>query len=213
MELHGWKSKLHRFMEWTMMLAYLNFLWMGGIVIGAGVLGIFPSTAAMLSAIRKWIQDEDFSFSLFSYFKQEYKKEFLRANLYGYIWSIIGVILFVDLHYFRGHSGLGSLLLSFFFFILSAIYIAAVLYAFPVYVHFKLTLFQYVKNTVYIVLSNPIFSVVMALGFYFPYWIISRFPGLLPFFGGSFIGFVLMRLSYFLFEKLEKMATTDQKIN
>lgn len=204
MELYGWRSRLYRLMEWSMMLTYLNFLWIAGILIGAGFAGLFPSTVSMFSVLRKWIQEGDLNTKVFSHFKQEYKKEFMKANLFGYIWVIIGVIIYVDLHFFRGIPSLWGLVFSFFFFILGAIYIAALLFAFPVYVQFELSLYQYLKNSVFIALSNPIFSILLALGFYFPYLIVSEIPGLLPFFGGSLVGMFLMKLSNTLFTILEK---------
>ncbi|MEH7012266.1 YesL family protein [Neobacillus niacini] len=204
MELYGWRSKLNQLLEWSMMLAYLNFLWMAGILLGAGIAGVFPATVAMFSVMRKWIQDGDLHINVFSHFKQEYKKEFFKANLYGYLWVIVGVIIYVDLQFFRGFSSLWSLIFSFFFFILAVIYLAALLFAFPVYVQYQLSLSQYVKNSVFIALSNPIFTILVALGFYFPYLLMSKVPGLLPFFGGSLIAIVVMKLSHNLFTILEK---------
>ena len=204
MELTGWRGSLYHYMDWALKLAYLNILWLMGIIIGAGIAGFFPSTVAMFSVLRKWTQAEEEELKVFAHFKQEYKKEFLNSNKYGYSWAVLGVILYVDLQFFRGIPTIWALIVSLFFFILGVIYIVGLLYAFPVYVQYKLTLKQYFKNCLLIVLSNPLFSILMVLGFYFPYFLMMKVPGLLPFFGGSLISLVLMIISNRMFEKLKK---------
>ncbi|RLQ94866.1 YesL family protein [Falsibacillus albus] len=204
MELTGWKGGLYRYGNWAMKLACLNLLWLSGILIGVGAAGMFPSTVAMFSVVRKWNQSGDLDLPLISYFKKEYQREFLKSNLYGYAWVAIGLILYADLHFFRGIPSLTGILFTFFFFLLGVIYLAALLFAFPVYVQYELGIFQYIRNAVYIALSNPLYSILMALGLYFPYYLMMKIPGLLPFFGGSLITLPLMLLSLRLFELIEK---------
>lgn len=203
MELTGWRGSLYNYMDWALKLAYLNILWLVGIIIGIGIAGFFPSTTAMFSVIRKWTQEEE-DIKVFAHFKSEYKKEFLQSNKYGYSWAVLGVIIYVDLQFFRGIPTIWALVISLFFFILGAIYIVSLLYAFPVYAQFQLTIKQYFKNCLLIVLSNPLFSVLMVLGFYFPYYLMTKVPGLIPFFGGSLISLVLVIISNRMFEILEK---------
>ncbi|WP_313893751.1 YesL family protein [Psychrobacillus sp.] len=204
MELTGWRGSLYYYMDWALKLAYLNILWLVGIVIGIGFAGFFPSTVAMFSVLRKWTQGEDEELKVLSHFKSEYKKEFIKSNKYGYLWAGFGLVIYVDLQFFRGIPSMWALIVSLFFFMLGAIYIVALLYSFPVYVHYKLTIKQYFKNCVLIVLSNPLFSVFMVLGFYFPYYLMMKIPGLLLFFSGSLIGLVLMIISNKMFTILEK---------
>ncbi|SDM39214.1 Uncharacterized membrane protein YesL [Psychrobacillus sp. OK028] len=204
MELTGWRGSLYHYMDWALKLAYLNVLWLGGIIIGAGIAGFFPSTVAMFSVLRKWTQNDEEELKVFVHFKNEYKKEFLKSNKYGYSWLVLGIVIYVDLQFFRGIPTIWALIVSLFFFILAAIYIVALLYAFPVYVQFNLTIKQYFRNCFLIVLSNPLFSVLMGLGFYFPYYLMMKVPGLLPFFGGSLISLVLMLISNKIFMNLEK---------
>lgn len=205
MELTGWRGSLYRYMDWAFKLAYLNILWLLGIIIGFGILGFFPSTVAMFSVMRKWIQDEE-EIKVFNHFKKEYKKEFLQSNKYGYSWIVLGIIIYVDLQFFRGIPTIWALILSLFFFIFAVIYMVALLYAFPVYVQYNLNLKQYFRNCLFIVLSNPLFSILMALGFYFPYYLMFKIPGLLPFFGGSLIALVLMIIANKMFRILEEKS-------
>ena len=204
MELTGWRAGIYRVMDWASKLAYLNLIWLSGIVIGLGVAGFFPSTVAMFSVLSKWIQGEVDDIKVFTHFKEEYRKEFLKSNLYGYTWLVVGVVIYVDLLFFRSFSTIWGLLFSFFFFLIGAVYIIALLYAVPIYVQSKQNFMQYFKNCLFIVLANPLFAVLMVLGFYFTYLLLMKIPGLLPFFGGSLIAFILMFISSKMFSTLEK---------
>ena len=202
MELTGWRGTLYRYMDWGMRLAYINILWLGGMILGLGIVGFFPATVAMLSVIRKWSNGEE-DIKVFSCFSDVYKKEFFKSNAYGYIWVIIGIVIFVDLHFFRNIPNIAALIASFFFFILGVIYLVALLYAFPLYVGYQMKLLQYFKDCIYIVLAHPLFAVFMALGFYFPYYLVMKLPGLIPFYGGSLIGVALIFISNKLFKFIE----------
>ncbi|UTE77425.1 YesL family protein [Rossellomorea sp. KS-H15a] len=206
MELTGWKGGLQYYGNYALKLACLNLLWLGGIVIGAGIAGVFPSTIAMFSVVRKWNQTGDMDLPMATHFKKEYQREFFKGNLYGYTWVIIGVILYVDLLYFRGIPSLPALLFSYVLFIFGVIYLAALLFAFPVYAHYELGIFHCIRNAVLIALSHPLYSVIMALGFYFPYYLIVKIPGLFPLFGGSLIALILMQLSIHIFSVLEEKS-------
>lgn len=211
MELTGWRGSLYQYLDWAMKLAYLNILWLLGIIMGAGIVGFFPSTVAMFSVLRKWTQEEEEELKVFAHFKNEYQKEFLQSNKYGYSWAVLGIVIYVDIQFFRGIPTIWALIISLFFFILAAIYIVALLYAFPVYVQYKLTIKQYFRNCLLIALSNPLFSVQMVLGFYFPYYLMFKIPGLLPFFGGSLISLVLMIISNKMFSNLDKNNKEDEE--
>lgn len=202
MELTGWRGTLYRYMDWGMRLAYVNILWIGGICFGLGILGFFPATVAMLALIRKWSHGEE-DIKTFAFFKEVFKKEFIKVNIYGYLWIIIGIILFVDLQFFRSQPSLAALIATFFFFILGVIYLVALLYAFPLYVGYEMKLSQYFKDCIYIVLAHPLYAVFMVLGFYFPYYMIMKIPGLIPFYSGSLIGVALIFLSNKLFKIIE----------
>lgn len=203
MTLTGWKKRLYDYMEWAMRLAYINILWLLGILLGLGVVGTFPSTISLFTLIRKWMQGED-EFKVWSCFWSTYRKEFMKGNLFGYVWVIIGSVLYFDLIFFRSFSNLISLLFTYFIFILGAIFIFALLFAFPVYVHFELPLLQGVKNSILLALSQPLYSILMALAFYLPYYLVFKLPGLLPFISGSLIAQCLMYVSFNLFNNLAK---------
>lgn len=211
MELTGWRGTLYRYMDWGMRLAYINILWLGGIILGLGVVGFFPATVAMLSVIKKWSYGEE-DIKTFSCFRDIYKKEILKSNLYGYLWILIGVIIYVDFQFFDSLTNIPALIATLFFFILGVIYLIAILYALPLYVGYEMKLSQYFKDSIYIVLSNPLFAVFMVIGgFYLPYFLVTKIPGLIPFYGGSLMGFSLILISNKMFEGIEARKLENKK--
>ncbi|MGY0702716.1 DUF624 domain-containing protein [Bacillus subtilis] len=56
MEHDGSLGRMLRFCEWIMRFAYTNLLWLFFTLLGLGVFGIMPATAALFAVMRKWIQ-------------------------------------------------------------------------------------------------------------------------------------------------------------
>ena len=52
--MQAFHEKFNRFGEWVIRLVILNVLWLGFSVVGLGILGVFPSTSALFSVLRKW---------------------------------------------------------------------------------------------------------------------------------------------------------------
>lgn len=96
MEHDGSLGRMLRFCEWIMRFAYTNLLWLFFTLLGLGVFGIMPATAALFAVMRKWIQGQD-NVPVLKTFWQEYKGEFFRSNLLGAVLALIGVIIYIDL--------------------------------------------------------------------------------------------------------------------
>ncbi|MBS4191603.1 DUF624 domain-containing protein [Bacillus sp. FJAT-49705] len=199
MILTGWKGKVHEILEWVTRLAYVNLLWLCGILAGFIVAGVFPATIALFAVIRKWLQKEE-DLKAASFFWKTYKSELLKGNAFGYIWVILGLILYFDLLFFRGFSNVMSLIFTYITFIIGVIYICSFLISLSMYVHYDQKIFQVVKNSVLLALSRPIAAILFVISFYLPYYIVFKFPGLLLFFSGSFIAFCMLSVSLKLFD-------------
>lgn len=207
----GWKGRLNTFLEWAMRLAYVNILWVGGSLLGLGVAGIFPATIAMFAIIRKWLRKDEEPKTA-SHFWKIYKSEFVKGNSFGYCWVIIGFILSFDLSFFRGFSNLPGLIFTYITFLIGAIYVCSLLFAFPVYVHYDERIFKTMKNAILLTLSRPLFAIVLAVAFYIPYYVVFKVPGLLPFYGGSLIAYSLLILSLKIFDNLEQLEKNEKNI-
>ncbi|WP_279326382.1 YesL family protein [Bacillus litorisediminis] len=91
-------------------LVWTNLLWMAFTIMGAGVFGIMPATVAMFTVTRKW-KLKEFDFSIRKLFIATYKREFVRSNIIGLIFSIIGVLLYIDLKIAEAMQGTFSVIL------------------------------------------------------------------------------------------------------
>ena len=181
----------YRICIWITRFAYVNILWVAFTVLGLFVFGFMPATAAMFSVLRKWV-NRDHEIPIFQTFWETYKKEFVQANIFGYLIAIIGYVLYIDLQFLRAQEGF-LFMLSYGILILFFAYFIIILYAFPMFVHFKLKLHHYLKWSFIIGFVHPVMTILMAIGSSVAiYFIYVKLPALALFFGGSVIAYVLM---------------------
>src|SRR5690625_1738950 len=126
-------------------LIALNLLWLLFSGLGLFVIGIFPATAALFSSIRQIIMQAD-DIPVFKFFFGKFKKEFIQSNLIGYLFLIVGVVLYIDVKFINRleenvlHTFLmGIIILVVFLFFITLLYI------FPIFVHLNLKFWQYPK--------------------------------------------------------------------
>ncbi|SNZ17479.1 Uncharacterized membrane protein YesL [Terribacillus aidingensis] len=187
---------------WVFRFAYLNILWLLFTLLGAVVLGFFPATIAMFAVERKWILG-DSDFSIFQHFWSTYKQEFIKINLLGYAVTFIGALLVIN--YFISTSlnnaigdMLGWLLLG-----LLLLCTVAVIYIFPVYVHYDVKYLDYIKHAFVIGISSPLMSLLILLSFMTYFYIVTIFPGILPLYTGSMLSFAVMWFAHCAFIRIE----------
>lgn len=189
---------LYTLTEWITRFAYVNILWISFSLLGLVVFGISPATVAMFTIIRKWIMGES-DIPVFQTFWKSYKKEFLRSNGVGIVIALSAYIIYIDLNYIQ----LDSIIQIPLYLIIFAI-IMTLLYIFPVYVHYNVTFFQLFKNAFFIMMVNPLSSVMMLIGFVALFFVMKFLPALLFFFGGSLSAGIIMSSCYLAFQKIEK---------
>src|SRR5690625_3670329 len=122
--------KMYDISYWLMKMIYLNLLWMGFSLIGLLFLGFFPATAAMFAVTRKWVLGEK-EIPVFKIFWKNYKTGFVQTNIIGYVSVVAGLILYIDLQFFRASNHLLLSVLAFLIIFALIIYFAVVLYIFP----------------------------------------------------------------------------------
>lgn len=201
--MEGFAMGYYRLCTWIMRIAYVNLLWIGFSMLGLGIVGFFPATVAMFVVVRK-LMTSDKDVPIFKTFWNAFKTDFVKSNLLGYGIALVGVILYIDLRYVQAQSGLLFTILNLIILVLIFIYLIALLYIFPIYVHFQLSVKDYVKWSVVIGLVHPIMTVVMAIGVVAAYYITFMLvPGLMLFFGGSTIAFIMTWVASQMFGKFE----------
>jgi uncharacterized membrane protein YesL len=212
MDGKGLMTGFYRISEWIMRLAYVNILWGVFILFGGIVFGVGPSTVAMFAVTRKWVMGET-DIPIFRTFLKSYKTEFKKANILMLLLLVIGYVLYIDLKFFQGKDGVPFLLISYLMFGLMVMLLVITMYILPIFVHYELKLFQYFRNAALFTIMHPILTIAMALACIAVFFILYSIPGLIPFFGGSFISAVLMWFSYRVFINIEvAKSNMDQGI-
>ena len=182
-------------------LAYINILWLLFSIIGLGIFGLFPATTAMFAVTRKFIIGEK-NFKTLPAFWKYFKQDFIKANGFGLIILITIYLLYFDFKFVEQSNGfqflVPILLLIFISFIVTLIFL------FPVYSHFKLRFFQYIKQSFFIAITSPIELFAIGVSAVVIYFAMTLFPGAIPLFSGSVFAYISTILSFRAFERIEK---------
>ncbi|MBB5326353.1 putative membrane protein YesL [Anoxybacillus tepidamans] len=204
-------GKLYRVCEWITKLAYINILWVLFTLVGAVIFGIAPAAVALFTIVRKWLVFHDNDVPVFKTFFQTYKKEFWRANCFGIVFIAVAYILYIDVLYLAHVPSSFRLLFSIVLFIIFIFYIVTLLYIFPIYVHYKLNFWQYMKYALLIGMANPLMTLIMLMSAGVLFVVFMYIPGLIPFFSISLFSLVVMGSALRAFRKVEEKQAIWQQ--
>ncbi|MCY9069223.1 YesL family protein [Bacillus inaquosorum] len=209
MEHDGSMGRVLRFCEWVMRFAYTNLLWLFFTMIGLGVFGIMPATAALFAVMRKWIQGQD-NVPVLQTFWREYKAEFLHSNLIGAVLAVIGLIIYIDLAFiYPSHFLLH--VLRFAIMIFGFLFISMLFYVFPLLVHFDWKKRLYVKFSLLLSVAYLQYTLVMLALTVALFFLLAYLPGIVPFFSVSLISYCHMRMVYAVLLKVEQQHGGPQR--
>lgn len=200
-----------------MKFAYVNILWISFSLLGFIAFGIFPATIAMFTVVRKWILKQS-DIPVLKTFWFTYKKEFVKGNLLGLFIILVGIFMYSNVRIVEATTVHALKLLYIPNVIVIFIFLLTLLYIFPVFVHFDVSLAEGIKNAFILMTVNPMATFSMGILTGFLCFIFIKLPGLLPFFSGSFIAFLLMWISNYVFIKMNKatnfsVARSSTKVN
>ncbi len=205
MEMKGMLSGIYRVSEKVMLIAYTNILWILFSLLGFVLIGIMPATAAMFAVMRKMImEEEEEQIPIFSLFWNKYKQEFVNANLYGYLFLLIVVVFLLDVMLFQSLDGWVFIFLTILAAGLLLVCLAIVLYFIPLYVHYDLSFFQYIKTAFLLTFTHPIQTFIMIASGAVIGFILLMLPGSLFFFSGSLFCFILTKIALKVFAQVEE---------
>ncbi|MEK3888109.1 YesL family protein [Bacillus sp. FSL K6-3431] len=195
--------------EWIMRLIWTNFLWLGFTLLGLVIFGIMPATIALFAVARRWTMKE-FDFSIWKLFKETYFKEWKNSNKIGAIFWLIGIILFFDLSIAEQMDGFLSLFLYIFFIFLMLIFMMTLIFFFPIYVQYKFSIKEYIKQSFIYSLVSLKATFFILLGLFLIGFLFLKIPGLIPFFSGALPAYWIITVCMKRFHYLEnKLATKE----
>ncbi|MDL4842065.1 YesL family protein [Aquibacillus rhizosphaerae] len=202
MHLGTFSGGIFSFCNWIYRLAYLNILWIGFTLLGGVVFGIFPSSVALLSVLRQFIQKKEPI--IFSTFWSYYKKEFKNSNKIGVIIGIIGFLIVFNLNFLHQNPINQAQWLIYPMIITGYMYLLFICYLLASFITFEQTLRRHIKNSILIMFFNPLPSFFMIFGFAAVYYALTWIPGIGFFFSASLLGLVILSSATLAYQKIEK---------
>jgi uncharacterized membrane protein YesL len=194
---------IYRVSEWIMRLAYVNFLWISFSALGLIAFGIFPSTIAMFTVVRQWVIGNS-DIKIFKTFWSSYKNDWIKGNIIGIILLAIGYLIYLENSIIAENTELLLQFSKYPFLLLVLGFVFLLLYIFPIYVHYQISIVQVFKNSLLIMLINPFYNVVLALSLVLLYYIFQIVPPLAFFFIGSVTAYTIMWGCYQSFKNVQK---------
>lgn len=209
-KLRGFVKGYYIFALWATRLVYLNILWGLFTIVGLGLLGFMPATAGMFAVVRKWVYGEE-DIPIFKTFWRSFRIEFIKINLLGYLLLLIGYILYVQFQILWFQGSMPYFIASFGVIALVIIYIIILLYIFPIFAHFNISIFQNIRWAFIIGVVHPLLTIFFIVGLGLFYYItFQTIPILLLLFGGSVTAYILMWGAAKTFHKYEPSNETEE---
>lgn len=181
--------------------AGLNLTWLLLVVLGLGVLGLFPASVALFHRARLWVlgeQDEP----MLKDFWHQYKKRFLSANLAGWSFTVIGILLYLNFEVIRAAEGAVPLYMVLPFIVLTTLFVLFVSAIAPVSLHCAECSRDALKKTLFFVLGRLPVALLFPTIIWAVAWLCLVLPAFFLFFSGSVTAYALMWLFVRSFEKL-----------
>ncbi|MGP4041409.1 YesL family protein [Gracilibacillus sp. D59] len=171
----------------------LNAIW---IICCVPILTIFPATTALFGVVRKWHSEGTDAGSIrlfFSLFRENFKRSFII----GVLWTIAGVILFVDWSILQQVEFTGKIVVFALLIFSIMLFIFMTIYIFFVLVHYELSILQTLKNALFLSLGYFIHTLLLLVTIVGAITITIFAPIFIMIFG-SILAFSM----YFIFHKL-----------
>ncbi|WP_286229957.1 YesL family protein [Neobacillus mesonae] len=192
--------------EWIWKAILVNWCWFAFTILGLGVLGFFPASAALFTIVRKWLR-KDTDIPVLKTFKDTYFKEWKRTNAIGLVFYGIGLFLFIDLRIVEQvMTGFLANFLYIFLYILVFVLLLSVGYFFAIYAHYELSNKGYIKQAFLFALTSLPSTVLIVIGLTVIGYAINQYPGLIAFISAVAPALWMMRVCLSRFTALERRA-------
>ncbi len=199
-------NSLDKIFTWITRLFILNVLWLLFTMIGIIVGGIFPATLSVLKIFRLWIMGEK-HIPIWSTFKEEYLKGFLKSNTIGWILAFAGMTLYLNYLVIKS-MGNPNIIIYAAFYLLILFYVNLVVWSFPQLAHYNGKVMHFFKYAIILGIGKFHYSIAIVIYVFIVLYISLYFPGILPFFTISLSSFGWIWISLKLFNKVDLKVKT-----
>lgn len=173
-------ARAYSFFDTLLWIACLNMLWIVFTVLGLGVLGAGPATAAAQILVRKRATGDQAR--LLRSFAVEYFRNFGRTNILAVPIMGVAVALMMNWNFYSGSNGLAASLMTAGIFVASLFLAGSACYIFPLYARYDLPLAQYFLSSSRFALRHLAGTVILLFVSAAAVYASSAVPGLIPFF-------------------------------
>ncbi|MDQ0207243.1 YesL family protein [Alkalicoccobacillus murimartini] len=203
MNIHRLGEGVMHYCEILMRLAVINLLWIGFTLFGLGLFGWAPASAAAFTVMRKSFMGTGLtgenSASIFRDFKESYKKEFVSANLFGWL-IVAGLGLLVV----SGRAMVlmeASMLPRMILLTVLFLFVSILLLAFPLKAFMSMSSVHTVRFALLLGVANMHYVLILCLILTVLVYMYVLFPGLVLFYGVSLPAAIIMQFALRIFAK------------
>jgi uncharacterized membrane protein YesL len=176
----SFSARAYSFFDTLLWIACLNLLWILFTLLGLGVLGAGPATAAAQIAVRKRARGD--AAPLFRSFTSDYFRNFGRANALALPVMGVALALSMNWNYFSASGDLFSQLVAAGIFVAAILLAGATCYLFPMYARYELPLAQYLLMSSRFAFRHLAGTVILLFISAAAFYASITVPGLVPFF-------------------------------
>lgn len=173
-------ARAYSFFDTLMWIACLNLLWIASTLLGLGVFGVGPATAAAQIAVRRRAAGD--AAPLLRGFTRAYFRNFSRANALALPVMAVAAALVLNWNYFSRGGGILAQLMAAGIFVAAIFMAGAVCYVFPMYARYELPLPQYLLMSSRFAVRHLAGTVILLFVSAAVAYASSCIPGLVPFF-------------------------------
>lgn len=196
----NWAFSIMNILDRIVKLIVLNVLWILFTVLGLGIFSFMPATASVYLVIRKWMHGEELG-NTFVEFWKHFKTSFVKVNLVGSIFLVIGLFLYVDVQILIGTELLVGKIMLALVMMLWIIYFATLLHFFPLFARYEMKVFDYIKLSLVMGMSNPLITLLMVLWLFVVVVLAMQYTVIIPL---LFISLICLGINWISIKRLEK---------
>lgn len=167
----------------------LNLLFLIFLLLGLGVLGVFPSLSALIKIVIK----KDYAESVISIRKHYpiyYKKYFIRSNIVGWSMTLIGILLYFNFNLLVTNSYTLEPVILITFITVTSLFLSMLVWIFPVMLTTNDPFMFLVKQSFVIGVLKIHISIIVLIAAYFIVIVSLIYPALILFFSISIFSYV-----------------------
>ncbi|MCA1010681.1 YesL family protein [Halobacillus halophilus] len=182
--MKGTGNLIYLVSDWLMRLAILNVLWIAFTLMGGGVFGIFPASAACVALLREWMADR--RPPPVAFYWNIYKRSFLSANVVFLSTCVVLILLGLNIYTSLQFTGIWFyLFFSGTMFLGGGVLMTAILTFNPLSHGMKAK--EALKNALHLLLLYPGRLLSFMAGFILLLLCIRFIPGILPLYSVNII--------------------------